>query len=73
MSDYAEILRPPKRAQNDTVFSLFRVTIQPLHMKRYFVYIMTNRSGTLYTGVTNNLTRRVLEHKRKLLAGFSSK
>jgi putative endonuclease len=40
-------------------------------MKRYFVYIMTNISGTLYVGVTNNLTRRVLEHKRKLLPGFT--
>ena len=33
---------------------------------------MTNKSGTLYTGVTNNLTRRVLEHKRKLCPGFTS-
>jgi putative endonuclease len=42
-------------------------------VKRYFVYIMTNRSRTLYTGVTNNLTRRVLEHKRQLIPGFTSK
>jgi putative endonuclease len=42
-------------------------------VKRYFVYIMANRSRTLYTGVTNNLTRRVLEHKRKLIPGFTSK
>ena len=42
-------------------------------MKRYFVYIMTNLSGTLYTGVTNNLMRRVLEHKCKLLPGFTCK
>jgi len=34
---------------------------------------MTNRSKTLYTGVTNNLERRVFEHKNKQLQGFTSK
>ncbi len=41
--------------------------------RRCFVYIMTNKSGTLYTGVTGNLMRRVDEHKRKLVRGFTSK
>ena len=36
-------------------------------------YIMTNRSRTLYTGVTNNLVRRVYEHKHKLGPGFTSR
>ena len=39
----------------------------------YFVYIMTNKSRTLYTGVTNDLERRVLQHKSKQITGFTQK
>jgi putative endonuclease len=34
---------------------------------------MTNRSGTLYTGVTNNLERRIYEHRHHLVKGFTKK
>ena len=42
-------------------------------MRTYYVYIMASRSRVLYTGVTNDLTRRVNEHKRGFNAGFTSR
>ncbi|MBM4167125.1 MAG: GIY-YIG nuclease family protein [Ignavibacteria bacterium] len=42
--------------------------------KRYYVYILASKkNGTLYTGVTNNLIRRVDEHKRNIVKGFTEK
>jgi putative endonuclease len=40
-------------------------------MKTYYVYILGSKSGTLYTGVTSNLFRRVNEHKKHIFAGFT--
>ncbi len=42
-------------------------------MRDYFVYITTNHSGTLYTGVTNDLTRRLYEHKTQAGGSFTRK
>jgi putative endonuclease len=42
-------------------------------MREYYIYIMTNRSRTLYTGVTNDLVRRVFEHKSRENPGFTQK
>jgi len=42
-------------------------------MKSYYVYIMTNRSKTLYTGVTSKLKKRVFEHKNGTYEGFTGK
>jgi putative endonuclease len=45
-----------------------------MKINEYFVYIVTNKSNTvLYIGVTNNLERRVFEHKNKMINGFTKK
>ena len=42
-------------------------------MKTFYVYIMANKSRTLYTGVTNHIERRASEHQRKLVPGFTER
>ena len=43
-------------------------------MKYYYVYILASKkNGTLYTGVTNNLIRRLHEHKNNIADGFTKK
>ncbi|MCD6427406.1 MAG: GIY-YIG nuclease family protein [Caldisericaceae bacterium] len=42
--------------------------------KQYYVYILTNRhNSVLYIGITNNLTRRLWEHKNKFVESFANK
>ncbi len=42
--------------------------------KEYYIYLLTNKHGNvLYTGVTNDLIRRIYEHKNKLQKGFTQK
>ena len=43
-------------------------------MKQYYIYILASkRNGTLYVGITNDLKRRVYEHKEKIIDGFTKK
>jgi len=43
-------------------------------MQQAYVYILFNkRNGTLYTGVTSDLVKRIFEHKSKVLKGFSER
>jgi putative endonuclease len=44
-----------------------------IKMKTYYVYIIGSKTGTLYVGMTNDIKRRVYEHKNHLVPGFTNK
>jgi putative endonuclease len=65
-----------ERIQN--IIQLFRQNIPVQRMmsdvQKYFVYLLASkRNGTLYIGMTNNLRRRIAEHKEKRTPGFTQK
>ena len=44
-----------------------------MQKRQYYVYILANKSGTLYTGMTNDLKERIHQHKNKIVEGFTKK
>ena len=57
----------------DTLESIPGNILVPKRERIYYVYILTSDSGTLYTGVTNSIFNRVLQHRSKETPGFTSK
>lgn len=67
-----------KNINNQTTHVILRCDAESNFMKgnqhQYYVYILSNKkNGTLYIGITNDLERRIFEHKTKLIGGFSQK
>jgi putative endonuclease len=64
-------LRLLKCSSHNVIPALSR---NPFFMKTYFAYILASKkNGTLYIGMTNDLVRRVYEHKSGLIEGFTKK
>jgi putative endonuclease len=61
------MLRHPERSEGS------RAVLRALRAVSYYVYIMSSKSGVLYIGATNDLDRRVFQHKQGLIEGFTKK
>ena len=53
--------------------SPFRKRLRHMNPKKYWVYIVGSLTGTLYIGMTNNIDRRIAEHKSRAFEGFALK
>lgn len=63
----------PERGGNIHFLKLCPI-IMSFYMKNYYVYLLANkRNGTLYTGSTSDLVKRIWEHKNKVVKGFTAK
>ena len=64
-----------RSAQNDKVrYFVFSTSGGNLLTNNYYIYLLTNwNNKVMYVGMTNNLERRIYEHKNKLVKGFTSK
>ncbi len=61
--------RPIGRPRGDRIWTEICCILN--QMKSYYVYILNNPGGMLYIGVTNNLIRRVYEHRQELVDGYT--
>ena len=59
--------------QGDYVFHSTRHIVRSMHEQTFFIYMMASFNGTLYTGMTRDISSRVEQHRRGAIRGFSSK